>query len=194
MTVDLTVRYNALLTSRNQYVAKVKKAVQDREIAKEQSFKTSSLNIKLEKFKGYTSDSDIYTFKSDFEKLYSKTTPTDKLSDLLKNNHLADPALALVKSLDDIAEIWERLLKAYGDPKIMLQMKLTELNKAGPITRHKEAEAKKNALLNLINSMTDLVNLCTRHGIEEKLYHGDALNKIFSLMGDHLLTRWLSSI
>ena len=186
VTIDLTVRYNALLESKVTYTNALAKEIQDREIAKEQSFKISSLNIKLEKFKGYTSDSDIYTFKSDFEKLYSKNTPTDKLPDLLKNNHLANPALALVKSLDDIAEIWERLLKAYGDPKIMMQMKLSDLTKAGPITKHKDPEAKKNALLNLINSMSDLVKLCTKHNIEEKLFHGDALSKIYSLMGDHL--------
>ena len=113
---------------------------------------------------------------------------------MLKNNYLSNPALALVKSLDDINEIWERLQKAYGDPRFMMQMKLSELSKAGPITKHKDGEARKNALLNLINTMTDLVKLTTKHRIQNKLYHGDALNTIYSLMGDELFTSWLSSM
>ena len=45
----------------------------------------------------------------EFEKLYSKATPKKMLPDLLKNNYLADPALSLVKILDEIDEIWTRL-------------------------------------------------------------------------------------
>ena len=97
-----------------------------------------------------TPDRPIFKFFfSLVEKFYSKTTPTDKLADLLKRNHLADPALALVKSLDHIVEIWDRLLKAYGDPKIMLQMKLAELGKAGPLTKHKEPETLIECLFEL---------------------------------------------
>ena len=50
------------------------------------------------------------------------------LSDLLKNNFLENPALLLVKSVNDIAEIWVRLKQAYGDSKIMLSKKLAEIS------------------------------------------------------------------
>ena len=40
---------------------------------------------------------------------------------MLKYNYLnKDPALALVKCLDSIDEMWLRLKKAYGDPKTLL--------------------------------------------------------------------------
>ena len=38
----------------------------------EESFKTSNLNIKLQKFRGYESSADIYTFRSEFEKVFSR--------------------------------------------------------------------------------------------------------------------------
>ena len=85
----------------------------------EESFKTSNLNIKLQKFRGYESSADIYTFRSEFEKVYSRSTPRRILPDVLKNNFLEDPALSLVKSLDNINEIWKRLITTYGDPKMI---------------------------------------------------------------------------
>ena len=57
-----------------------------------------NLNIKLPKFKGYDSQIDIYTFQLEFEKIYLRSTPKRMLADVLKKNHLNDPALSLVKA------------------------------------------------------------------------------------------------
>ena len=194
VVADLTSRYNTVLRTKTIYETQLTSLIEEHEINKESSFKSSSLNIKLEKFKGYSSEIDIYTFQSDFEKLYLKTIPSDKLPDLLKNNHLANPALAQVKSLDNIDEIWKRLKQAYGDPKVMLQMKMAEVERAGPLTKHKDPEAKKSALVNMINSIADLVNLTTRHGIQQKLYYGESLSTFYRMIGDPLVTSWLKSI
>ena len=115
--------YDELIEAKNQYELFVKNQIDEREILKEDSFKTSYLDIKLSEFHGYESELDVFTFQAEFEKLYSKKTPTKMLPDLLKNNYLGDPALSLVKRLDDIDEIWTRLHKAYGDPRIMLKNK-----------------------------------------------------------------------
>ena len=85
----------------------------------------TSLNINLSKFGGYDSEMDIYTFQYEFEKLHLRTTPKKMLSDLLKYNYLDEPALSLVKSLDNIDEMWSRLKKAYGDAKTLLNKKLS---------------------------------------------------------------------
>ena len=42
--------------------------------------------------------------------------------------------------------------------------------------------------------MKDLAKLCTRHIIEARLYNGDAIDKIYYIMGDGRVTRWFSSI
>ena len=97
------------------------------EIQKESMFQESMLNIKIGKFRGYNSAIDIYTFQDNFDEIYSKSTPTRLMPDLPRNNHLDEPALSLVRSVDDINEIWNRLKKTYGDPKIMLNKKLQYL-------------------------------------------------------------------
>ena len=118
---------------------------------------------------------DIYTFRSEFEKLHLKETPTNKLPDLLKHNYLANPALGMVKSLEDITEIWERLQKAYGDPKTILSKLLGEVKNMAPIHRMRNAENLKDGLVNLINGICDLMKVAQRHHIEAKLYNGEGL-------------------
>ena len=103
----ITTDYQHLITQKNEYCTFIKECSR-RKLSKEKSFKTSNLNIKLQKFRGYESSADIYTFRSEFEKVYSRSTPRRILPDVLKNNFLEDPALSLVKSLDNINEIWKR--------------------------------------------------------------------------------------
>ena len=172
----------------------IKTEIQGRELLKENAFKTSFLNIKLSKFKGYNSDLDIFSFQSEFEKLYLKDTPTKMHPDLLKNNYLDNPALSLVKRLDNIDEIWARLRKAYGDPRIMLKNMLADVKSIGALWRLRDSERLKESLVTLINSMHDLLKLSRKFNIEQKLYHGEALDIIQGMMGDVRLTRWLNSI
>ena len=42
------------------------------------------------------------------------------MCDLLKNNHLDEPALSLVKAFECIDELWDRLKNGYGEPKFIL--------------------------------------------------------------------------
>ena len=188
------IKYDNLIRLKDLYSTFVKNEVQEREVLKENSFKTSYLNIKLEPFSGYNSSLDIFSFQEQFEKLYSKSTPSKMLPDLLKNNYLADPALSLVKRLTNLAEIWARLQKAYGDSRIMLKNKLSEVRALGPLWKLKEVEKIKDCLVKLINSMDDLLRLSTKFNIEQKLYHGDAFDIIQGMMGEPRLTRWLTSI
>ena len=76
--IDSTTRsYDELIKDLNQCENFVKTEMQKREaeIVKEDKFKSSALNIKLAKFKGYDSELDFFTFKSRFEKLHLKDTP-----------------------------------------------------------------------------------------------------------------------
>ena len=60
-------------------------------------------------------------FKIEFVMIYKRTTPKIMISDVLKNYHLEGAALSLVRSVDNIDEIWQRLKSAYGDPKLLLK-------------------------------------------------------------------------
>ena len=136
----ITGEYNKLLEDIDFYQQQLKKEVEERELDKHDLFKASSLNIKLSKYRGYDSNLDIYTFQSEFEKIYNRTTPKRLLPDLLKNNLLDGPALSLVKSVDDIDEIWARLKLAYGDSKLLLSKKLNEAGTFGPLWKIRDPE------------------------------------------------------
>ena len=148
---DIKGNYKKLLEERKMYEEYFKKEYRERDLVKEKSFKKLSLNIKLAKFRGFESTLDIYSFQSEFEKLNLQKTPKHLLPDLLKNNYLADPALALVKSVDNIEIIWERLKKAYGDPKIMLKKKFAEVTDTGPLWKMKEGSELSDGLMKMIN-------------------------------------------
>ena len=189
----MSTQYNNLVQYKETYEKFIQNEIREREISKEKSFQMTSLNINLSKFGGYDSEMDIYTFQYEFEKLHLRTTPKKMLSDLLKYNYLDEPALSLVKSLDNIDEMWSRLKKAYGDAKTLLNKKLSSVQSIGPLWKIKDIEKLKMALMSLINGMSDLMSLAKYHDIEGKLYFGDGIDKIYELMGDFRVTKWLTN-
>ena len=52
-------RYEAIVKAKNDYALVVKQQVEEKEVDKEEIFKEVNLNIKLAKFKGYSSSVDI---------------------------------------------------------------------------------------------------------------------------------------
>ena len=174
---NITADYQHLITRKNEYCTFTKEECSRKELSKKESFKTSNLNIKLQKFTGYESSADICTFRSEFEKVYSRSTPRRIIPDVLKNNFLEDPALSLVKSLDNINEIWKRLITTYGDPKMMLHKKMSTLTNFTPLWKTSNPEKTSDALIKIINLIKDLMNVAEKHNIKEKLYNGDGLER-----------------
>ena len=187
-------RYEKISSKMIDFEKGLRAEIMKRELDKEKLFKESKLNIKLGKFKDFNSPIDIYSFHDKFDKLYLRTTPKRLLADLLKNNHLENPALLLVNSETDIDEIWSRLKKTYGDPKIMLDKKLNQISNLESLWKSKNSEKTAENLNKIINLMRDLIKLSEKHGIESKLYNGDALTQIYKRLGDVRMTRWLESI
>ena len=187
-------RYEKLLSLQTSYADLVHEEFNAREIDKQKLFKKSLLNIELGKFKGYESECDVYTFQDDFEKLHLRDTPTNLLPDLLKNTYLANPARLLVSDVHEISEIWRRLKEAYGDHQILLTKKLTEIEGASKVKTNNGNPKTVEMLSKIINVMRDLMKLAKRHSIENKLYFGDGLNRIYRQMDAGRRRRWLEKI
>ena len=187
-------KFQELTFRKNEFSKFIKEEYNRRELHKEEIFKTVNLNIKLPKFKGYDSQIDIYTFQLEFEKIYLRSTPKRMLADVLKNNHLDDPALSLVKAEKDIDEIWQRLKSTYGDAKIMLHKKMTALQNTTPLFRIKDSEHLSDTLSKLISQIKDIMNLADYHKIKKKLYNSQGLEQIYNSIGDNRLIRWLSHV
>ena len=189
----LKTKYEVLIKSRSEYDTKINNEVKLREFDKLESFKKSRLNIKLPMFTGYDAKINIYTFIDEFEKLYSDSVPTSLQPELLKNNHLDKQALALVKNIDNIKEIWDRLKHVFGDKEVLLQHKLLELNELSTNNPkvHKDSMKIIDFLSQITNAMRDLMQLASRHNIENELYYSNALPQIVSSLGDGRMMRWL---
>ena len=125
---------------------------------------------------------DIFTFKDKFEKLYLTCTQKHHLPDLLKNNYLE--GLALVKGIEKIDEIWKRLVRAFGNPELLLKGKLREAEKFGPLWKIRDNQRLTQALAKLSYAMTDLSHLAKKHDIESDLHHNTSLNLIYNIISD----------
>ncbi|XP_066932960.1 uncharacterized protein [Clytia hemisphaerica] len=189
---QLGERYFKLDTLRQTFMNNLSIEISNRELDVHSEFKRNKLNIHLDKFTGYDSKSDYYTFRSNFEKVHLSSTPKSYLPDLLVNNYLADPAHTMVKNLESIDEIWKRLEEAFGDTRMMLKKKITQL-KSLEISK-KNPEKVVSGISHLISMMQEMAVLAEKHHIEEHLYYGDSLNHIQNLLGDGRTTRFLSSV
>ena len=116
------------------------------------------------------------------------------MPDLLKNNLLEESALMLVKSMTDIEDIWKRLKGAYGDPKLVMKKKLSQTGNISQLWKIRDQEKLVDALSKIMNMMRELHQLVEQHNIKSKLYSGHRLERIYQMMGDSRVTRWLSTI
>ena len=105
------------------------------------------------------------------------------LPDYLKNNYLEGQALEIVKEIDDIEKIWERLRVSFGNVAILLHDKLGEIEKGLPLWKIKSDEKLVKVLIKLINGLKELSILAENHKIEGNLYHSSNFGKVYDLVG-----------
>ena len=55
-------------------------------------------------------------------------------------------------------------------------------------------ERTVSLLSKLINVIKDVMKLSEEHNIESKLYYGEGINRIYGILGDDKLTKWLAYI
>ena len=103
---EIMENYSNISLLKEDYFKDINNEVKNREIAKQKLFNESKLRINLPKFFGYESKLDIYSFQSEFLKIYERTSPKRLMPDFLKNNSFEGSALSLVKKL--------KTLKTYG--------------------------------------------------------------------------------
>ena len=123
---SVKIDHSGIAKLKDEYERNLKIELKLRDLNSVKMAPTSVFNIKLERFCGYDSSVDIFTFKDKFEKLYLTCTQKHHLPDLLKNNYLEGLALTLVKGIKKTDEIWKRLVRAFGNPELLLKGKLRE--------------------------------------------------------------------
>ena len=116
------------------------------------------------------------------------------LPDLLISNYLEDPALSLVESVKDISETWGWIKLGYGDPKSMLKKKLFEISIFTVLWKIKISEKLMEDLSRIINLMKDIMALAVKHNTENQLYYSDNIQKIYQLLDENRVTKWLMKV
>ena len=154
-----------------------------RDLSSEKLQNALLLEIELSKFTGYNSIMDIYTFQTEFERLISPNIQKKLLPDYLKNNYLEGDTLILVREIVDIEGIWEKLKESFGDTMLLLQNKLSKVEKYGPIWKIWDNEKLIPVLSKLVNAMSELKGLAEKHCIGDVLYHPSNLGIIYDLIG-----------
>lgn len=103
-------------------------------------------------------------------------------------NYLKDPALGQVKSM----KYWHhvgRLKYSYGAVKMMLIKKLNNISNMDNLGSTKDLEAIALSLSKIITKMKEIIHLAKEH-----LYFSNGLPRIYSLLDEPRLTRWLRTI
>ena len=154
-----------------------------RDLSEEKMRNASILGIKLPKFKGYESPMDFYTFKAEFDKLIAPRVSSTLLPDYLKNNYLEGQALQIVKEIQDLDEIWDRLKLSFGNVNTLLANKIQDIEKSSPLWRVKSDEKLVQALTKIRNCMMELSSLAEKHNIQTSLFHTSNVAKIYFLIG-----------
>ena len=100
--------------------------------------------------------------------------------------------MLLVKEVVDIESIWGRLNESFGCVNLLLQNKLCDVEKLGPIWKIRDNEKLIPALSNLVNVMSDLKVLAHKHKIENALYHSSNLGIIYNQIGKQRESKFIS--
>ena len=76
----------------------------------------------------------------------------------------------------------------------MLKKKLCRIRKFTALCKIKETERLMEGLSRIINLMKDLTTLAVKHNIENQLYYSGSIHKIYQLLGENRVTKWLMKI
>ena len=165
-----------------KFLKKLAEILLDRDISEKKLKNSTGLNIKLSKFTGHNSESDIYTFRSEFQKLREPNVQKCLWADYLKK-FLGGAAHNLVSKEESTEDIWTKLLKVYGGTHLLFQNKISSLGQFSDFEKIKDDETKTYVISSLLNVMTDLVKLAEKYELEGELYFGGDLLRILNLIG-----------
>ena len=175
------------------FIEQVEKAVSDRDISEKKLKNSTGLSITIPKFKGYQSEMNIFTFRSEFKKLVEPNFQKCLLADYLKKNLLAGSAQNLVAELDDIDLIWTKLTEVYGNTQLLLQNKIGSLSRLSNLDRLQDDEKISLSLSSILNTMEDLRKLAVEYDLEAELYYGGGLQRVLDLIGKQRERKFIKS-
>ena len=148
----------------NAVLADIVRVISERDISERKMQNAMSLQIRLPKFKDYSSEVDIYTFRAKFKKFVEPFVQNRLWADYLKNC-LEGASFNLVAKVEDIHQIWEKLFDSFGNTRLMLQNKLGSLRKFN-LDKLRDDEKIACTITNLLNVLADVEKLAEECGLK----------------------------
>ena len=186
-TADLSFMANQrkenLKVNMEIFRAALTREISERGISDEKIKNASLLGIELPKFGGYNSELDFYSFKTKFIQYFAPKVKPSLLVDYLKSNYLTGQALQLVKEINTMSGIWERLEESFGHVPTLLDNKLKALQDISSLDKIRGEKNVNEVLIKLSNIMRELSAMAADHGVETSLYHSSNIAKIYRIIG-----------
>ena len=76
----------------------------------------------------------------------------------------------------------------------MLKKKIFEISIFTALWKIKKSEKLMEDLKRIINLMKDITTLAVKRNIENQLYYSDSIQKIYQLLDENRVTKWLMKI
>ena len=98
---------------------------------------------------------------------------------------------------DTIDQIWDKLFNAFGDTQLLLQNKITGLDRFSQLERLKDGkddEKISSTISGLLNALKDLERIAGEFDLEGELYYGGSLQRILQLMGSARERKFIKSV
>ena len=76
----------------------------------------------------------------------------------------------------------------------MLKKKIFEISIFTALWKIKKSEKLMEDLSRIINLMKDITTLAAKRNIENQLYYSDSIQKIYQLLDENRVTKWLMKI
>lgn len=139
-----------------------------------------SVDIELPTFSGEPGEKhDYYSFKSEFEDhLKTKNYSTSDILRVLQRAALKGTAREACLNMTSIQDVWNYLLKTYGNVRILLANKVEEIRKIGGCTGSKLKMREWSLMIK--SKLTYVHELALKHGIQDELYFSPILQEIQS--------------
>lgn len=127
----------------------------------------------------YTDKIDYFSFREEFEEYCTaKNLSLSEQLRILTRTCLQGAARTLCLHLDNVENVWKTLEQSYGNPDVLLNMKVEEVRKLGNCKDSWSFAKKREWGINVQAKLKHLLELCVKFNIETDLYYSPIIAEV----------------
>ena len=137
--------------------------------------------IKAPSFSGDHKGDDFYTFEKDWKEFaVQKHVSNAQLLRILLKESLSGPAQRTCRDMKTIDEVFVRLKRMYGNPRVLISAKMDEISK---LKRCEGSDTKRREwLIELEAALTSVKELATKHNILNMVYNSPLVDQVLKAL------------